>query len=187
MGRFGPLIPYRLCHNCPGHKAGPGVVRGLCVIRTFSLGVFLAGIWLLLSGHYTPLILTFGLVSVVVVVWLARRMDVIDHEGHPVHLTWLAPLYWAWLGWQIIVSNIAVARIILSPRLPIDPKMIEIDAPQADDLGRVTYANAITLTPGTVSVRMLPGDSILVHALTNAAAEDLESGGMARRTKGMTG
>lgn len=157
------------------------------MIRAFSLGVFLGGIWLLLSGHYTPLILAFGAGSVVLVVWLARRMDVIDDEGHPVHLTWQAPLYWLWLGWQIILSNIAVARAILSGSPPIDPRMIEVNAPQTDDLGRVTYANAITLTPGTVSVRMLPNGRILVHALTAAAADDLESGAMARRTKGLTG
>jgi multicomponent Na+:H+ antiporter subunit E len=71
--------------------------------------------------------------------------------------------------------------------MPIDPRMIEVDAPQSDDLGRVTYANAITLTPGTVSARMLPNGRILVHALTAVAAEDLESGAMARRTKGLTG
>lgn len=165
----------------------PNCGWGLCVIRAFSLGIFLAGIWLLLSGHYTPLILAFGAGSVVLVVWLARRMDVIDNEGHPVHLTWQAPLYWLWLGWQIALSNIAVARDILSVNPSIDPRMIEVDAPQSDDLGRVTFANAITLTPGTVSVRMLPNDRILVHALTTAAAEDLESGAMARRTKGLTG
>lgn len=157
------------------------------MIRAFSLGIFLAGIWLLLSGHYTPLILAFGAGSVVLVVWLARRMDVIDNEGHPVHLTWQAPLYWLWLGWQIVLSNIAVARAILVVKPPINPQMIEVDAPQSDDLGRVTFANAITLTPGTVSVRMLPNGRILVHALTAASADDLESGAMARRTKGLTG
>jgi multicomponent Na+:H+ antiporter subunit E len=160
---------------------------GLFLIRAFSLGIFLAGIWLLLSGHYTPLILAFGAGSVVLVVWIARRMDVIDNEGHPVHLTWQAPRYWAWLAWQIVLSNIAVARAVLATNMPIDPRMIEVDAPQSDDLGRVTYANAITLTPGTVSTRMLPNGRILVHALTAVAAEDLESGAMARRTKGLTG
>ncbi len=155
--------------------------------RALSLGVFLAAIWLLLSGHYTPLILSFGAASVVLVVWIARRMDVVDHEGHPVKMVWAAPLYWLWLGWQIVMSNIAVTRAILAPRLDIDPRMIEVDAPQADDVGRVTYANAITLTPGTVSVRMLDDGRILVHALTAAAADDLTSGEMARRTTRMTG
>ena len=71
--------------------------------------------------------------------------------------------------------------------MTIEPRMIEVDAPQSDDLGRVTYANAITLTPGTVSVRMLPNSRILVHALMAATADDLKSGAMARRTKGLTG
>ena len=160
---------------------------GSGVIRAFSLGIFLAAIWLLLSGHYTPLILAFGAVSVVFVVWLARRMDVVDREGHPMHLTWGAPLYWSWLGWQIVLSNIAVARAILAPRLSIDPRMIEVEATQGDDLGRVTFANAITLTPGTVTVRVLENRRILVHALTAEAADDLASGDMARRTTRMTG
>ncbi len=152
-----------------------------------SLAFFLALIWLLLSGHYTPLLLAFGAASVIFVVWIARRMDLVDHEGHPMHLTWRAPLYWLWLGWQIVVSNIAVARLIVSPRIDLDPRLIEVDAPQADDLGRVTYANAITLTPGTVSIRMLPNKRILVHALTPEGAADLESGGMAQRTRELAG
>ena len=154
--------------------------------RTFSLGIFLAGIWLLLSGHYTPLILAFGAGSVVLVLWLARRMDLVDNEGHPIHLTWRAPKYWAWLCWQIVLSNIDVARAVCATNMQIDPRLIEVDAPQSDDLGRVTYANAITLTPGTVSVRMLPNGRILVHALTALAAEELVSGTMAQRTKGLT-
>ncbi len=51
--------------------------------RTASLTLFLAIVWLLLSGHFEPLILSFGAASVVFVVFLAHRMDVIDHEGHP--------------------------------------------------------------------------------------------------------
>jgi multicomponent Na+:H+ antiporter subunit E len=80
-----------------------------------------------------------------------------------------------------------VARAILAPRLSIDPRMVEIDAPQSHDLGRVTFANAITLTPGTVSVRVLENRRILVHALTAETADDLASGDMARRTTRMTG
>jgi multicomponent Na+:H+ antiporter subunit E len=163
------------------------ILGGFSLVRAVSLGLFLAAIWLLLSGHFTALLLAFGAGSVVAIVLIARRMDVVDHEGHPMHLTWRAPLYWLWLGWQIVLSNIAVARLILKPTIDVDPRMIEIDAPQADDLGRVTYANAITLTPGTVSVMMKPGNRIVVHALTGAFAEDLESGGMAQRTKEMTG
>ena len=154
--------------------------------RTASLTLFLAIVWLLLSGHFEPLILSFGAASVVFVVFLAHRMDVIDHEGHPVHLSWKLPIYWVWLMWQIILSNLSVARMILSPDMRIDPRLISVDAGQKDDLDRVVYANSITLTPGTVSLRLDEG-KILVHALDEGFAEDLERGNMRRRVRRFAG
>lgn len=151
-----------------------------------SLLVALAVVWLLLSGHYDPLILTLGGLSCLFVTLIAQRMDVVDHEGHPIHLTWRALTYWPWLLWQIIQSNIDVARIILSPSLPISPELITVEASQSDDLGRVIFANSITLTPGTVSIFVWSG-SIEVHALTHESAADLQSGEMNRRVSGMMG
>ena len=154
--------------------------------RTASLTLFLAIVWLLLSGHFEPLILSFGAASVVFVVFLAHRMDVIDHEGHPVHLSWKLPIYWVWLMWQIILSNLSVARMILSPDMRIDPRLISVDAGQKDDLDRVVYANSITLTPGTVSLKLDDG-KILVHALDEGFAKDLESGTMRDRVRRFAG
>ena len=151
-----------------------------------SLAVALGAVWLLLSGHYDPLILGLGGASCLFVTWIALRMDVVDHEGHPVHLTWRALIYWSWLLWQIIKSNIDVARVILSPSLPISPQLIKVKASQSDDLGRVVFANSITLTPGTVSI-FVWRDSIEVHALTQPAAADLQSGEMDRRVLNMMG
>ncbi len=156
------------------------------MIRSASLTLFLAAVWLLLSGHFEPLILSFGAASVALVVFLAHRMDVVDHEGHPVHLSWKLPLYWAWLVWQIVLSNLSVARKILSPDMRIDPRLISVDAGQKDDLDRVVYANSITLTPGTVSLRLDEG-KILVHALDEGFAEDLERGTMRRRVRRFAG
>ena len=154
--------------------------------RTISLTVFLAITWLLLSGHYDPLMLSFGLISVVFVVYIARRMDLIDHEGHPVHLTWRAPVYWVWLIWQVIISNFQVALHVCSPKLKINPKMILIPMGQEDDLDRTNYANSITLTPGTVSVRLDDDGQILVHALDEKFAESLKSGIMEKNVKKMS-
>ena len=156
------------------------------MIRSASLTLFLAAVWLLLSGHFEPLILSFGAASVAFVVFLAHRMDVVDHEGHPVHLSWKLPVYWVWLVWQIIVANLSVARKILSPDMRIDPRLISVDAGQKDDLDRVVYANSITLTPGTVSLRLDEG-KILVHALDEGFAEDLERGNMRRRVRRFAG
>lgn len=149
-----------------------------------GLAIFLCLTWLLLSGHYTPLLLGLGAVSVAIVVWISHRMDVIDHEGQPIHLTVFTPLYWLWLLGQIIKSSIDVARRILNPRLPISPRIIKIKAHEQSNLGQVIYANSITLTPGTVAVRVDDGE-ITVHALSERGEQGLASGEMDRRVQAL--
>ncbi len=146
----------------------------------------LAVVWLLLSGHYTTLILIFGALSCAFVTYLARRFDVVDHESHPLHMWWRLPGYWLWLLGEIIKANIDVGRRIIDPSLPIDPMLFEVDASQKTDLGRVIFANSITLTPGTVSVDMREG-KILVHALTAEGAEDLRQGTMNAKATALEG
>ncbi len=148
--------------------------------------VTLVVVWLLWSGHYTPLLVGLGLCSCVLVAAVAARMGIADREGHPVHLLGRSILYWPWLLWSIAKANIAVARAILHPRLPISPTLIRVKASQKSALGRVAYANSITLTPGTVSLDV-SGDLILVHALTRASAEELLGGAMDRRVAAMEG
>ena len=161
------------------------VCRGV-VAHAFSLGSVLFGTWLVLSGHYNPLLIGLGLASCAVVVFITHRMDVIDHEGHPIHLTWRALLYWPWLVVEIVKANFDVARRILPGGPAISPTMLRVRATQANDLGRVIFANSITLTPGTVSVELREGD-ILVHALSREAADGLAEGEMDRRVTKMSG
>ncbi len=156
------------------------------MIHTLSLGALLLGLWLLLSGHYNFFLLSLGAASIVLVLVIALRMDVVDHEGQPVHLTFAALLYWPWLGWQIVKANIDVARRILDPALPISPTVFKVKASQKSEVGKVMYANSITLTPGTISMR-LEGDEIEVHALTREAAEELQQGEMDRRVSAVEG
>jgi len=122
----------------------------------------------------------FGAVSCGLVVYIAHRMDVIDHEGHPSHLSLKILPYWAWLCWEIVKSNIDVAKVILSPKLPISPVMFKTKASQSQELGQVIYANSITLTPGTVTVGLVDG-VLEVHALTVEGAEAVLTGDMDRR------
>ncbi len=151
-----------------------------------SLSLVLFIVWLLLSGHYTALILGFGVASCIFTVAVSMRMDVIDHEGHPIHLGWRALLYWPWLLWQIVIANIDVAKIILMPSLPISPNILVVDAEQKTELGKVIYANSITLTPGTVSLEV-DSNQIVVHALTQGSADDIASGTMNRKVTRMEG
>ena len=156
------------------------------MVHAISLGLVSFGLWLLLSGHYTPLLLIFGLASSAAVVAVALRMDLVDHEGHPIHLTRRAFVYWPWLAWEVVKANVDVARRVLAPSLPISPTLVRLRASQRSELALVVYANSITLTPGTISVDVEPGE-ILVHALTRDGARALQSGEMDRRVTGMAG
>lgn len=150
-------------------------------MRLISTVVVLFCFWLLLSGIYTAFLIAAGLACALAVVLFARRMDVIDHEGHPVHLAPRALLgYWPWLLKEIVKSAWEVSMIILKPRLPISPTLVRVKSTQKTDLGRTVFANSITLTPGTVSVEVGDGE-ILVHALTRSGADSLAAGDMDRR------
>ncbi len=156
------------------------------MFRKLGLAITLFIFWLLLSGIYQPLIIAFGIASSLLVAWIAHRMDVIDHEGFPIHLGAKAVSYWPWLIWEIIKANIDVAAIIIKPKLPITPTMFNSPASQKTEVGQVTYANSITLTPGTISVGVADG-IVEVHALTSQSADDVITGRMDKRVSQMEG
>jgi len=151
------------------------------VKSTVALFAILMAVWLLASGHYTPMMIGFGVGSSLFVVWLSRRMGIVDDEAVPVHLIPRAFLYVPWLTKEVFTANLDVARRALAPgKLDISPTLFHAKTSQASDLGRVIYANSITLTPGTVSV-LVHGRSIWVHAIAEEVAEDLMEGEMDRR------
>ena len=150
------------------------------MVRAIGLGSMLFGVWLLLSGHYTLLLLGFGVGSSIVVVLIALRMDVVDHEGVPFLPGPRTVGYVLWLLVEILRANINVARIILDPALPISPIMVHFQAGQKTDVGRVIYANSITLTPGTITTGV-DGSELEIHALTWADVDGREEDDMDRR------
>jgi multicomponent Na+:H+ antiporter subunit E len=150
------------------------------VFRYASLFAALYLFWLLLSGYFTAFLLTAGAGCALAVVWLSRRMDVVDAEGHPVQLGLRAWMYWPWLTVEIMKSAWSVSRIILDPRLPISPTLVRFKPGQHSDLGLVVHANSITLTPGTITIEA-GADEFLVHGLTRDAAQGCVASEMDRR------
>jgi len=147
-------------------------------MKSFSFVVLLFLFWIFLSGHLEPLLLGLGMASVALTVFLSRRMNVIDHESYPLHLSSKFPGFFVYIFREIVKANIDVVTRILSWRkAPISPQMIEIPQSQETDLGAVIYANSITLTPGTVTIK-LSKDNLTVHALSKEAASELATGAM---------
>ena len=140
-----------------------------------TLGLLLLANWLLWSGHFeNPFLIGLGVLSCLGCLYLGTRMQIIDEEGAPAQLG-IGPFtrYAPWLIKEIVVSNWQVAKIVISPKMPLKRNLVTVNANQRTPLGKVIFANSITLTPGTVAVEML-GDKIRVHALSlEEAAEDM--------------
>ena len=158
----------------PEHvKSGPS--------KTIALFAVLSLVWFVWSGHTSALILSFGAGSVALSVWMSQRLDIVDSEGQPLNMGYL--LYLPWLFKEIVIANIDVIKRICTFG-PIDKQIsvtwTKVPAKQKTRLGRVIFANSITLTPGTVSVELEEdGDEkyILVNALSKDGVDALIDGG----------
>jgi multicomponent Na+:H+ antiporter subunit E len=177
-----------------GLAASAQMLRGIEIggrirkMRLVLISMTLFGYWLLLSGHYTPWLVISGAVLSVLVVAFCLFKGITDEEGFPIEKLPRALIYWPWLGWQIVLSALQVTRLILHPRLPISPTMVKVDALQNSAVGLTTYANSITLTPGTISVEISErGKTIWVHALTRENAQGFADDQMNRRVARMDG
>ena len=154
------------------------------IIKPLLLFVFYFVIWLLLSGHYDPLLLTLGVLSCITCLYVTWKAKFIDEEGLPLHLLIRLPIYTLWLFKEIIKANIDTAKIIIFNNP--DPQNFRVKSSQKTEAGKVTYANSITLTPGTVTT-VLDGDILEVHALSSDMADDVKSGAMDKKVSWLEG
>lgn len=142
------------------------------MIRLILIFLTLYAYWLVLSGHYEPWFVVSGALLTVAVVAFCLLKGITDEEGFPVEKLPRGLVYWPWLGWQMALSALNVARLILDAKLPISPTMVKVTAKEKTAVGLTTYANSITLTPGTISVEVSERDkAIWVHCITRENAE----------------
>ena len=66
------------------------------------------------------------------------------------------------------LANLTIAKQVLSPRLSIQPEIIELDTKVETPLEILTLANLITFTPGTLVLGIDPGEKVRVHVLNDA-------------------
>lgn len=145
----------------------------------------MAGLWLLLSGMFSPLMIVLGLLSCLLVTLIAVRMELVRSTVSPTPIKFVPLLrYLMWLSYEIVLSNLDVSRRILTGRSTISPTVIRVPSSQHSRFAQVIYANSITLTPGTVSINVREKE-IRVHALTREAANSLLKGEMDRRVSAL--
>ena len=134
-----------------------------------SLILALTGLWLGLSGHYTPLLLSLGGVSVLLSAILSWQLGILDREGAPYFAAFGIIFYLPWLLYEIFKANIVVVRACLRAELDIYPALVKVKTKCDSDLAKTLFANSITLTPGTVTIEV-ERNRLLVHALYEDAA-----------------
>jgi len=148
-------------------------------MRLLTLILVMFIYWLLLSGHYTTWLIVSGVLCSFLVLLAGLRLGYADEEGHPIGQLARGLIYWPWLVKEIILSALDVTKLILHPSLPISPALVRIKASQKSAMGLTTYANSITLTPGTISSRVSSHDhEITVHAISHSSAMGLADGKM---------
>ena len=135
--------------------------------------IILFSIWLLWSGLYDAFHLALGVISSLIVVFWTGHLFVEENVSFKQRLTeWLRfEFYIIWLLWQIVLANIQVFKLSFHPKLyrHLRPQVTTFKTSLTGDVALFILAQSITLTPGTVTVKIID-DEFHVHALDNHSA-----------------
>tara|TARA_B100000927_G_scaffold45062_3_gene32399 strand:+ start:832 stop:1365 length:534 start_codon:yes stop_codon:yes gene_type:complete len=146
--------------------------------------VLLMVIWVVLSGFFDVFHLSLGLISCAIVVWLSSDL-LFENRHHRLNVRIKQAFglfaYSIWMIGQIILSNIYVLRLALGSTEKLEPQIVRYKCSLNTDFQRFLLANSITLTPGTVTIKII-GDTYYVHAISDETANGLD-GTMERRIK----
>lgn len=138
--------------------------------------ILLLGFWLLLNGRLTAEILLLGLAVTGALAVLEYALFGYQPKQE-LRAIRKAPLFLAYvfvLVWEIIKANFQVSKYVLFKKYKVTPKLITFRTDLRTDFGRFLLANSITLTPGTITIRV-EGDTLTVHCLDGAMLDCSEN------------
>ena len=153
-------------------------------MKSLILFFILFSLWLLMSGHYNVLIVSLGIISCAFCVYVAKRGKLIDDEGLPIFFMPRLLNYLIWLFKEILKSNLSTAKVIINGK--VEPETFIVKTSQVTDVAKVTYANSITLTPGTVTTKIKKG-VFEVHALNSDFGNDVRTNEMDKKVTWLEG
>ncbi|MEN8256311.1 MAG: Na+/H+ antiporter subunit E [Thermodesulfobacteriota bacterium] len=140
--------------------------------------ILLFALWLLLSGKFDLFHLSLGALSCALVARLSSDLLFLERDkGFSRRIIEAGRFlgYFGWLLWQIVIANFHVIGLALSGRRmrnELAPHIFSFKTILRNDFSRFVLANSITLTPGTVTIR-IHGDTLYVHAISQEAAGEL--------------
>ena len=143
-------------------------------------------LWVIYNGNVTPEICIFGLaIAGAMFAFTCKFADYsIQKELRNYEKLFQMTGYIFLLVWEILKANMNVIHMILTEEEEVDPVLVSFRTDLKTATGKAFLANAITLTPGTITVS-LEDDRYTVHCLDAAMAEGLDRSPFAERLKGM--
>ncbi len=143
--------------------------------------------WILLSGEFTFILITTGIVASLIVAYLSHDIFIVKPDIKVETRRVLKfTKYLPWLVWKVILANVEIAYLVLHPKMLVDPQIIRFETDLKTDLGIVTLANSITLTPGTITVEANK-EEFVIHAIWQKSVEGIIDGEMLRKVKEIEG
>lgn len=151
-------------------------------MRKVATFIILFVFWMVMAGKFDLFHAALGVISCLLVTRLSSDLLFKESRKGRGKEIFRFIVYIPWLIYQIILANLHVVRLALSPNMYdlIDPHLMRFKVNLKSDIAKVTFANSITLTPGTITADIV-GDEFVVHALSQAVDDDLMTGEMERR------
>jgi multicomponent Na+:H+ antiporter subunit E len=148
--------------------------------NTIIQAVLMMVFWLIMSGHYDLMHVSFGIFSVLLVLLInhsiRRHIYTLGEYSDALKLSLVRVIYYVpWLLWQIVVSSLQVAYVVLHPKCPVDPALLRFKTRLANTSSKVILGNSITLTPGTITLD-IQRDEFLVHSLMDISSTGILDG-----------
>ena len=131
-------------------------------------------IYLLLAGFTVDEVILGSVVSAVMTFMLVKYVNFKIDVSFPVKLVKFVFIYIPVFIWKLILANLDIARRVLSPKIPLNPGIVKVKTDIKSDLGKLTLANSITLTPGTLSIDV-EGEHIYVHTVDVKGKDEVEN------------
>ena len=166
----------RQMNTPPPHAGRKKVDNGFRLVPFAVTFAVMMTTWVALSGKLDIFHLSLGVISCVIVSLFSSDLLITATTFKGMPGLWLRFfLYLPWLIKEIVLANLHLLKLVFHPRLldEINPKLIQFRSRMGDDMGLVTFANSITLTPGTITVSLSVFGDYVVHAIDDASAEPL--------------
>ena len=163
--------------NTPSEENSSKISRSKRFGATFVLSfVILFILWVVFSGKFDGFHISLGIISSAIVAAFSGDLLFTSNEPRGIFRLWLRLFaYIPWLIYQIFLANLHVMYLVFHPKMMklINPQIIDFDSDLKSDYARTTFANSITLTPGTITVNVTALGRFSVHCIDDKSSQSL--------------